>query len=105
MKRYIYAVRDVKSQDFVGGQQALFVMKSDGEAIRAFMGSLSNKDAGFSATPEDFELCRVGELRETQVGEAMGDVPMPTYALSIVPDPAGCHVVLSGKQANSLGGA
>lgn len=60
MKKFIYAVRDVKVDAYLSP----FFMRTHNEAIRSFGEACRNPETQFNTHPEDFTLYCVGEWSE-----------------------------------------
>jgi hypothetical protein len=60
MPNRFYAVRDSK----VGAYSAPQVMRSDGEALRAFADAVNDKQSPMGKYPEDYSMWRIGDYDE-----------------------------------------
>lgn len=60
MELKVYTVRDAKAEAFMQP----FFMRTNGEAIRAFIDSVNREDTQFYSHPEDFALFELGTYDE-----------------------------------------
>lgn len=54
--RSVYAVRDIVADDYVGGENALMLLRTQAAAERAFVDGVANPQSFLHRRPQDYEL-------------------------------------------------
>lgn len=63
--KYVYAIRDRVADALAGNEQfALFIFRTDQQAIRYFADSVATEKTILNQHPTDFELIKLGELND-----------------------------------------
>ncbi len=76
-KKYIYAIKDIKIEDFV----QLFFGDKDAQAIHAFKTAANQKQQNqIQIAPADFELWKLGEINTT-TGQGKSEITYLTKAI------------------------
>lgn len=63
----LYAIRDIKAESLVGGEQCIVAMKHDAPAVRMFNDVAGNPQTLVHRHAEDFELVCLGEIVDDAV--------------------------------------
>lgn len=78
MKLLIFSVFDSKASAFL----PVFMMRSNGEAMRMFQDEVNREGSEFAKHPEDYTLFRVGEFDQL-TGELVGGASPVSMATAV----------------------